>query len=178
MRKSLKTECKQLSVALVSQIRLSNCFSISCVFDSILWEKSWRNRKSCEEKKMVMKTAWVAKILTLHQSKTHFTVPSTTDWLGKDDDELLFSWPILELGKQFLTYPRVGCQGPVGTALPHLFKSPGSLPNLSIFLWVFTPAWAIRYSLRQPTHLQSDHLLLLRELLIHKGLWTPVINKS
>lgn len=51
MRKSLKTECKQLSVALVSRIRLSSCFSMSCVFDSILWEKSWRNRKSCEEKK-------------------------------------------------------------------------------------------------------------------------------
>lgn len=50
MRKSLKTECKQLSVALVSRIRLSNCFSISCVFDSILWEKSWRNRKSFNQK--------------------------------------------------------------------------------------------------------------------------------
>lgn len=46
MRKSLKTECKRLSVAFVSRIRLSNCFSISCVFDSILWEKSWRERKS------------------------------------------------------------------------------------------------------------------------------------
>lgn len=56
MRKSLKTECKRLSVAFVSQIRLSNCFSISCVFDSILWEKSWRKRKS-------WKNIWEKKIL-------------------------------------------------------------------------------------------------------------------
>lgn len=51
MRKSLNTECKLLSVALVSRISVSNCFSISWVFDSILWEKSLRNSKSCEEKK-------------------------------------------------------------------------------------------------------------------------------
>lgn len=36
MRKSLKTVCRQLSVALVSRIRPSSCFSISWVFDSIL----------------------------------------------------------------------------------------------------------------------------------------------
>lgn len=46
MRKSLKTECRLLSVALVSRIKLSRCFSISCVLDSIFWEKSWRNKKS------------------------------------------------------------------------------------------------------------------------------------
>lgn len=59
MRKSLKTECKRLSVAFVSRIRLSNCFSISCVFDSILWEKSWRKRKSWKKtfgKKESLKT--------------------------------------------------------------------------------------------------------------------------
>lgn len=98
MRKSLKTECKQLSVALVSRIRLSNCFSISCVFDSILWEKSWRNRKSCEEKKRTKKMKTKAKAEHISQTSEllgflqHFY-----DCLGKDDDELLFMWPIAEL---------------------------------------------------------------------------------
>lgn len=149
MRKSLKTECKQLSVALVSRIRLSNCFSMSCVFDSILWEKSWRKRKSCEEKKqnnkIVMETARVTQLLSSHQSRTHFTVPSTTlickaflqyfpAYKRKDDDQLLFSLLISKLGNTFLTYPRVSCQRPICTALSHFLKSPGSLPNLSFFL--------------------------------------------
>lgn len=103
MRKSLKTECKQLSVALVSRIRLSNCFSISCVFDSILWEKSWRNRKSCEEKKRTTKMKTKAKAEHISQTSEllgflqHFY-----DCLGKDDDELLFMWPIAELRKKKL----------------------------------------------------------------------------
>lgn len=69
MRKSLKTECKRLSVAFVSRIRLSNCFSMSCVFDSILWEKSWRNRKSCKmfEKTMSRNNTHV----TAAQNKVH-----------------------------------------------------------------------------------------------------------
>lgn len=59
IRKSLKTECKQLSVALVSRIRLSNCFSISCVFDSILWEKSCRNKRSCKENENINVSAFL-----------------------------------------------------------------------------------------------------------------------
>ncbi len=51
MRKSLNTECRRLSVALVSWIRPSNCFSISCVLDNILWEKSCRKRNNCRDKK-------------------------------------------------------------------------------------------------------------------------------
>ena len=164
MRKSLKTVCRQLSVALVSRIRLSNCFSISCVFDSILWEKSWRNRKSCEEKKTVMETATVSQLLSSHQSRTNFKVPSSTliskvflqrssVYVREDDHQLLFSCPISKLGKMFLTYPGISCQRPICTALSHFFKSPGSLPNMSFFLQEFTPAWAICHTLQQPAHL-------------------------
>lgn len=88
MRKSLKTECKQLSVALVSRIKLSNCFSMSCVFDSILWEKSWRNRKSCGGKK----TTW----RQLHSS-FHYT---------KAQQQLLQSPPLRIFPQGFSVYSR------------------------------------------------------------------------
>lgn len=84
MRKSLKTEFKQLSVALVSRIRLSNCFSISCVFDSILWEKSWRNRKSCEEKKNGYEDSMSCKDTYITPKQNTFHNPLNyllTDWL-------------------------------------------------------------------------------------------------
>uniref|UniRef100_A0A8C6S3X4 DUF4371 domain-containing protein n=1 Tax=Neogobius melanostomus TaxID=47308 RepID=A0A8C6S3X4_9GOBI len=55
MRKSLNTECRQLSVALASRIRPSSCFSISWVLDSILWLKSWRHRKSWEDDTRIRK---------------------------------------------------------------------------------------------------------------------------
>lgn len=78
MRKSLKTEWRQLSVALVSRIRLSNCFSISWVFDNIFWEKSWRNRKSCEDK--AIKKAAVAGSLSVHFTSVNYSskYPTTT----------------------------------------------------------------------------------------------------
>lgn len=140
MRKSLKTECKRLSVAFVSRIRLSNCFSISCVFDSILWEKSWRKRKS-------WKNIWEKNI----QMNKGTALKWQLGWKNKD---------ILELDEEVQTYPRVGCQGPVCTVLSHLLEGPGSLPHLSIFLW----ARAICDSLRQPAHLQPDHSLVLMQV--------------
>lgn len=150
MRKSLKTECKQLSVALVSRIRLSNCFSISCVFDSILWEKSWRNRKSYGER-------GVAALLSLNQSRTYtHTVQISAAFLQHFSDSLRKIWGSVT----FLNYPRVSCQGPAGTVLTHLFKCPRSLPNRSSFLWLFTPTESICHSLRHCTHLQLDHQIM------------------
>lgn len=140
MRKSLKTECKQLSVDLVSRIKLSSCFSISCVFDSILWEKSWRYRKSCEGTKPHL---WRHCNALLKRFRTVLKKVITNDCF------------------LFLSYPWVSCQRPVVTALPNLLKSPRSLPNLSIFPRVFTPAWTVCHSIRHPTHLQSQHILCL-----------------
>lgn len=71
MRKSLKTVCRQQSVALVSRIRPSSCFSISWVFDSILWEKSCRNRNSCKDKHTLRSTSF-CNIVKRHCNKWSF----------------------------------------------------------------------------------------------------------
>ncbi len=118
MRKSLKTVCKQLSVALVSRIRLSNCFSISCVFESILWEKSWRNRKSCNKQKwQLKKQLWRQQLQSyFHCTKAeHISHESlqllSRFWnilpscLGLDGDGLLLSWPFQSLGGSFWLTP-------------------------------------------------------------------------
>lgn len=108
MRKSLKTECRQLSVALVSLIRLSSCFSISCVFESILWEKSWRKRKSYEAKKK-KRNCEKSISCTNTISNAHFIMLAMTGCLRKRCCELLSFSSNFYLWEEFLTYPWVGC---------------------------------------------------------------------
>lgn len=80
--------------------------------------------------------------------------------------------------KTFLTYPWISCQRPTGTALPNFFKRPGPLPNLSIILQVFTPAWAICHPIRQLTHLPSEHLWLVIALIIQRYSQLSDMNTS
>ncbi len=102
MRKSLNTECRRLSVALVSWIRPSNCFSISCVLDNILWEKSCRKRNNCRDKKQKTFSLYNTAASAYNMKHECFPTP----------------------------YPWICCQWPVCAGFLHLVQCPGSLPHL------------------------------------------------